>query len=75
MCCLLGAALGIVGLRIYAVVHAVADTGGSIKAEIVAQGLSSMLWEAGSVLGIAAVVYLLAPSNESSNRPMADIDA
>jgi hypothetical protein len=33
-----------------------------------------MLWEAGSILGIAAAVYLLAPSAEPAS-PTADIGA
>ncbi len=75
VCCLLGAALGIVGLRIYGIAHALGDTSGSIKADIVTEGLSGMLWEAGSVLGIAAAVYLLAPPPELDNQPTADLDA
>jgi hypothetical protein len=74
VCCLLGAALGIVGLRIYWIAHMLGDTGGSLKAEIVTEGLSTMLWEAGSILGIAAAVYLLAPSAEPAS-PTADIGA
>jgi hypothetical protein len=75
VCCLLGAALGIVGLRVYGIVHALGDSSGSFRAEIVAQGLAGMLWEAGSVLGIAAAVYLLAPAGEHPSQPASDMDA
>jgi hypothetical protein len=57
VCGLLGAALGLVGLHIYTVVHDIGRFGGSANTEIVAQGLAGMLWEAGSLLGIAAAVY------------------
>jgi hypothetical protein len=75
VCCLLGAALGIVGLRIYGIANGLSDSNGFFKSEIVTQGLSSMLWEAGSILGIATVVYLLAPSAEPASRSTADLGA
>ena len=75
VCCLLGAALGIVGLRIYGIANALSGSSGYFKSEIVAQGLSSMLWEAGSILGIAAALYLLAPSAEPASHSTADLDA
>jgi hypothetical protein len=65
VCGLLGTALALVGLHIYSIVEAVNQIGGGVKAvgkgEILATGLVSMSWEAGSVLGLATVVYLLAP--------------
>jgi hypothetical protein len=75
VCCLLGAALGLVGLHIYTVAHDIGRFGGSANTEIVAQGLASMLWEAGSILGIATVVYLLAPPDESDGQAAADHNA
>jgi hypothetical protein len=42
VCCLLGAALGIVGLRIYGIAHALGDSSGLFKADIVASGLSDI---------------------------------
>jgi hypothetical protein len=75
VCCLLGAALGIVGLCIYDIAHALGDGSGSFRADIVASGLASMLWEAGSVLGIAAVVFRLAPPDESDSRATVNQDA
>jgi hypothetical protein len=66
VCGLLGAALGLVGLHIYSIVEELNNVGGSFsgirKAEVVAEGLESMLWEAGSLFGLAFVVYLLAPA-------------
>lgn len=75
VCCLLGAALGIVGLRIYGIANGLSDSNGFFKYEIVTQGLSSMLWEAGSILGIATVVYLLAPPDESDSQATVDHNA
>lgn len=75
VCGLLGIALVLVGLHIYSIVQAVDQIGGGFKAsgegEIVASGLADMSWEAGSVLALAIVVYLLAqPSAElSTERP------
>jgi hypothetical protein len=69
VCGLLGIVLALVGLHIYSIVQAVDQIGGGVKAsgkgEIVASGLASMSWEAGSVLALTIVVYLLAqPSTE-----------
>ncbi|MGH2912161.1 MAG: hypothetical protein ACRDJ3_06765 [Solirubrobacteraceae bacterium] len=71
----MGVALGIVGLRIYGIAHALGDTSGSFRADFVADDLSSMLWEASSVLGIAAAVYLLAPPSELDSHSTADLGA
>lgn len=62
VCGLLGASLGLVGLQIYSTVRQ-AEVLGRIagSSTIVANGLSAILWQAGSLLGLAAVVYLLAP--------------
>jgi hypothetical protein len=71
VCGLLGAALGLVGLHVFSIVEELAkESSGNIgKANIVAAGLISMVWEAGSVLGLAAVVYLLAPFPEADEEP------
>jgi hypothetical protein len=68
VCGLLGAALGLVGLHVYSIVEALdrsGSFGGFGKGEVVAVGLRSMLWEAGSLCGLAIVVYLLAPPAEA----------
>jgi hypothetical protein len=64
-CGLLGTALALVGLHIYSIVETVDRFGEGLRAsgkgEIVASGLVDMCWEAGSVLALATLVYLLAP--------------
>jgi len=62
---LLGAGLGLVGLHVYSIVEELNNLGdfaGARKSEIIAAGLQSMLWEAGSIFGIGAAVYLLGPA-------------
>jgi hypothetical protein len=65
VCGLVGTALAMVGLHIYSIVQALDQIGEGVKAvgkgEIVASGLADLSWEAGSVIALAAVVYLLAP--------------
>jgi hypothetical protein len=75
VCGLLGAALALAGLHIYSIVevakHAVssADFGRDFKAEIVASGVANMLWEVGSLLALATLVYLLAPRSDGPEEP------
>jgi predicted phage tail protein len=61
VCGLLGASLGVAGLQIYSIVRQQELLGRLGSSAIVADGLSAILWQAGSLLGLAAVVYLLAP--------------
>jgi len=73
VCGLLGGALGLVGMHIYSIVETLDRFGsrgltGFGKGEIVATGLRSMLFEAGSLLGLAAVVYLLAPRGRDAGE-------
>jgi hypothetical protein len=74
VCGLLGTALGLVGLHIFSIVEELNRLGGLGvgKADFVATGLTSMLWEAGSVLGLASAVYLLAPAAEIAEEPAVD---
>ncbi len=60
VCGLLGAALAIVGLNVYEMVKGL---GGfeETKAEILAGELRYTLLEAGTLFGLAAIVYLIAP--------------
>jgi len=69
VCGLMGAALGLVGLHIYSIVNQLNHFEGfaglrNEKAELLASGLAAMLWEAGSLFGLAIAVYLLAPPAE-----------
>jgi hypothetical protein len=68
VCGLLGAALGLVGLHIYSIVHGLGGTSGRFRSELVATGLNGMLWEAGSLIGIATAIYLLAPAAEITGQ-------
>jgi phosphotransferase system glucose/maltose/N-acetylglucosamine-specific IIC component len=77
VCGLLGAALGLVGLHIFTIVEELNRFGGIdiSKADVVATGLESMLWEAGSVFGLASAVYLLAPAAESAEESVPELAA
>jgi hypothetical protein len=70
VCGLFGAALGLVGLHIYSIVYGLGRTSGSFRSELVASGFNSMLWEAGSLAGIAVAVYLLAPAAETTDQAL-----
>jgi hypothetical protein len=65
VCGLLGVTLALVGLHVYLIIESLDQFGGGFKGiekgQVLATGLVSMIWEAGSVLGLAGVVYLLAP--------------
>jgi hypothetical protein len=61
VCGLLGASLGVVGVQIYVIVRQAEVFDRLDGSTFVADGLSEILWQAGSLLGLAAVVYLLAP--------------
>jgi hypothetical protein len=73
VCGLLGAALGVVGLHVYSIVEELDRFGsrgfvGFGNGEIVATGLRGMLFEAGSLLGLAGAVYLLAPRGRAAGE-------
>jgi hypothetical protein len=65
VCGLLGAAAGIIGLRIYSIANSIGEFKSLGNGEIVADGLADMLWEAGLLLGLATLIYLLAPAAET----------
>jgi len=72
VCGLLGAALGLVGLHTWLIVDSInhwGGGGGRLKSEIIAEGLTSILFDGGVLLGLAAGVYLLAPPPEESSDP------
>jgi hypothetical protein len=78
VCGLFGASLADAGLRIYLTVKS-AELGlgsgslsHSFRATEVADGLSSMLFEAGSLAALAMLVYLLAPSAKPVVDPESD---
>jgi hypothetical protein len=71
VCGLQGAAAGIAGLHIYSIINSINEfkSLGGGDGEIVASSLAGMLWEAGSLLGLATLVYLLAPAAETAQEP------
>jgi hypothetical protein len=68
VCGLLGAALGLAGLNIYSTVdnlhHLSRDSGGVFGGEgqLLAAGIRDLLFQSGSIAGLAALVYLFAPT-------------
>ena len=68
VCGLLGLALALLGEHIYLIVHEVEHLAGGpgalSKGEVVGSGLRNIAVDEGTVLGIAAAVYLLAPRLE-----------
>jgi hypothetical protein len=70
VCGLLGIALGLVGLHVYAIVEGLEPVSGNFRKVVLADDLASMAWEVGSVFGLAVVVYLLAPPAETAEEPM-----
>jgi predicted phage tail protein len=74
VCGLMGAALALAGLHIYSIVEISKNSEAAFgsrnfRAEFVASGLASMLWEVGSLVALATVVYLLAPSANRTDDP------
>lgn len=70
VCGLLGMALAVVGLHIYWIVEM--EGGGERFAHIdLASQLSSMFTDAGPLIGLALVAYLLAPEPEEADAPSA----
>ena len=66
---MLAAALSLVGVRIYAMINQL-NSGelNIVKSEIVAVGIRDILWQAGTIFGLACVIYLLAPSPEDADE-------
>jgi hypothetical protein len=66
VCGLVGVALALVGLHIYEIAKLLEGSLGGRDSEsvLVTGSLENMLSDAGPVFGLAAVVYLLAPSPE-----------
>jgi hypothetical protein len=68
VCGLLGVTFGLVGLHVYEIVRLIETQpegpGLGDKPDILASGLLAMQRDAGTVFGLAAAVYLLAPTPE-----------
>jgi hypothetical protein len=76
VCVLLGAALGMVGLHTYSLISELRHaTLGISEPDILAAILRDILLDAGTLLGLAGIVYLLAPPGEegqATDRPIDD---
>jgi hypothetical protein len=71
---LAGAALGLVGLHLYQTVLTLDNATlmeGAAKADVLSSWLVLMLRDAGSIVGFAAIVYLLAPA--ADEQPIDDL--
>jgi hypothetical protein len=72
VCLLVGIAVALVGLNVYATVRTIdqvtANVVGTAKSDVLANGLTTILEQVGPVLGLAAAVYLLAPSGEAATE-------
>jgi len=70
VCGLLGAAAGMLGLHIYSIIEALGrftSRGGGLfggEGAILAGQLQSLVFDVGSLLALAGIVYLLAPAPE-----------
>jgi len=66
---MLAAALSLVGVRIYAIINQLNHIEGHVEqSEIIAVGIRDILWQAGTIFGLACVIYLLAPSPEDADE-------
>ena len=62
---LLAAALALAGLHIYTLINQLDRSEFHVEnSEIIATVIRNMLWQAGTIFGLARVIYLLAPSPE-----------
>jgi hypothetical protein len=76
VCGMFGAALGLVGVHLYTLVEELNQfhqlPNNFDKGQIVAGALRDAVFEAGSLVGLASVVYLLAPPVEEEDEPRAE---
>jgi hypothetical protein len=64
---LVGAAAGVFGLNVYSIAHGLeyADSHGAFdKADVLTAGFVNILRDTGTLIGLAGIVYLLAPAAE-----------
>jgi hypothetical protein len=62
VCGLIGAGLALIGVNVYEIVESVNKVGADNNGDFVALGLRAVLFESGSLFGLAMIVYLLAPA-------------
>ncbi|HEV3048423.1 MAG TPA: hypothetical protein VGY13_13805 [Solirubrobacteraceae bacterium] len=68
VCGLAGAALGLIGMHVYLMVREAESKEAFFSGASIASELASMAFDAGSVAGLAAIVYLLAPAPEEPDE-------
>jgi hypothetical protein len=75
-CGLLAMALGLAGLHGYSIVNEIRHLpgAGASKAEILAGGLRNALFDCGTLLGLAGILYLVAPGFDEQALATTDID-
>lgn len=69
VCGLLGAALSLLGIHVYLIAREIDQLHhefGETKAELLAGGMRNILFEVSSLVGLAAIVFLLAPRLRAS---------
>jgi len=64
VCGLLAAAAGVFGLSAYSTIREIIDPLRDFEGEFLAGALRNMLFESGILVGLAAIVYLIAPPGE-----------
>lgn len=69
VCGLLGATLGVVGLDALSTVRGLESSSRGFGSDLLTQGLMEILRDGGTLLGLAAIVYLLAPSPTPADGP------
>lgn len=72
VCGLVGLAVGDVAMHVYLIVEQVNSFGGKFDGPDAASQLSSMAWEAGSLLALATAVYLLGPAPPEAEAATSD---
>jgi hypothetical protein len=76
VCGLIGAAVGLAGVDIYSIVQELNVRpllgGGVGQGVLVASGIRGLVFEVGSLLGLAGIVYLLAPPAEIDDAAEAE---
>ncbi len=70
VCGLIGAAVGLTGMHIYSTVRELEELSGngvfSSKGDVLADGISAILYESGVLFAAAVAVFLLAPRESSA---------
>jgi hypothetical protein len=71
VCGLAGGSLAIAGVRIWQIVHSIERTAfpGLGESEFVAEGIVGIVADAGPVVALAMIAYLLAPKDTSAGDP------